>query len=108
MPSGVRLSRSVWRVDGFFVTTWAPGDDSGNPDVLACFGIRPSREVKLDEFVDAISASLELKHFKEETRDSHFRQETYEIVGTKRRLIFSSNNEDGTISAASIYAVNLP
>jgi hypothetical protein len=85
VPSGVRLPRSAWRVDGFFVTTWAPGDGSGNPDVPACFvGIRPSREVKLNEFVDAISASWE--HFKEETRDSHFRHETYEIVGTKRRL----------------------
>jgi hypothetical protein len=53
VPSGVRLPRSAWRVDGFFVTMWAPGDDSGNPDVPACFvGMRPSREVKLDEFVE--------------------------------------------------------
>jgi hypothetical protein len=68
-------------VDGFVVTTWAPGDDSGNPDVPTYFvGIRPSREVKLDEFVDAISTSLELKHFKE-TWNAHFHQEIVALSG---------------------------
>jgi hypothetical protein len=111
-PSGVRLPRASWRVDGFFVTTWAPGDDSGNPDVPACFVfIRPASKIKLDEFVDAISASLQLKHFKVETRDEprlRLRQETYEIIGTKRRAVFSSNDDGSTITGATIYTVNLP
>jgi hypothetical protein len=89
---------------------FTPGDGSGNPDVPACFvGIRPSREVKRDEFFDAISASLGLRRLQEETMNAiHFRQETYEIVGTKRRLLFSPNDEDGTVTGASICTVNLP
>jgi hypothetical protein len=64
-----------WRADGFFITRFTPGDGSGNPDVPACFvGIRPSREVKWDEFFDSISASLELKRLHEDTRNKiHFR-----------------------------------
>jgi hypothetical protein len=101
-----RLPRSRWRVDGFFVTMWTPGDGSGNPDVPACFvGIRPSREVKRDEFFDAISAALDLRPYKD-TTSSNFRQETYEIIGTKRKLLFSSSNEDGTMSGASIFTDN--
>jgi hypothetical protein len=101
-----RLPRSVWRVDGFLVTMWTPGDGSGNPDVPACFvGIQPSRLVKRDEFFDAISASLDLRPYRDTTY-SNFRQETYEIVGTKRKLLFSSINEDGTMSGASIFTDN--
>jgi hypothetical protein len=104
-PDGVRLPRSAWRIDGFFVRTWAPGDGSGNPDVPACFMfIRPASNIKLDEFVDAISASLQLKHFKVETRNEprlRLRQETYEIIGTKRRVVFSSNDDGSTITGAT-------
>lgn len=101
-----RPPRSRWRVDGFFVTMWTPGDGSGNPDVPACFvGIRPSREVKRDEFFDAISAALDLRPYKD-TTSSNFRQEMYEIIGTKRKLLLSSSNEDGTMSGASIFTDN--
>jgi hypothetical protein len=34
---------------------------------------------------------------------SNSRQEMYEIAGTKRKLLFSSINEDGTIFGASIF-----
>jgi hypothetical protein len=38
----VRVTPPRWRVDGFLVTMWTPGDGSGNPDVPACFVlIRP-------------------------------------------------------------------
>jgi len=50
---------------------------------------------------------LELRPFNE-TTNWHFREETYEIVGAKRRLGLSSNDEDGTIITASIYTVNSP
>jgi hypothetical protein len=98
-----------WRADGYFVTTWALGDNSGNPDVPACFvALRPAWNVRLDEFMDTISASLQLKHFKADTRDNpHIRLETYEIVSTKRRLAVSSNDDGSTISGASIYTANL-
>jgi hypothetical protein len=90
-----------WRVDGFFVTMWTPGDGSGNPDVPACYVlIRPSRLVKRDAFFDAISASLDLRPYKDATY-SNSRQEMYEIVGTKRKLLFSSVN--GTMFGASIF-----
>jgi hypothetical protein len=52
---------STWRANDFVVRTWTHGDGSMNPDVPACLvGIRPSREVKRDEFFDAISTSLEV------------------------------------------------
>jgi hypothetical protein len=99
----VRVTSPRWRVDGFFVTMWTPGDGSGNPDVPACYVlIRPSRLVKRDEFFDAISASLDLRPYKDATY-SNSRQEMYEIVGTKRKLLFSSINEDGTMFGASIF-----
>jgi hypothetical protein len=84
-------------VDGFVVTTWAPGDDSGNPDVPT-----PSREVKLDEFVDAISTSFGVEAFQGKCAFSSGDRRT------KRRLSLSSNDEDGTITTASIYTVNSP
>lgn len=102
----VRGTPPRWRVDGFFVTMWTPGDGSGNPDVPACFVlVRPSRLVKGDEFFDAISASLDLRPYRDTTY-SNSRQEMYEIAGTKRKLLFSSINEDGTIFSASIFTDN--
>jgi hypothetical protein len=103
---GVPVRQPRWRVDGFFVTMWTPGDGSGNPDVPACFVlIRPSRLVKRDAFFDAISAALDLRPYKDTTY-SNLRQEMYEIVGTKRKLILSSINEDGTMFGASIFTDN--
>jgi hypothetical protein len=101
-------NRPRWIADGFFVTVFTSGDGSGNPDVPACVvGIRPPLKVKRDEFFDAISVSLELKLFNEAT-NQNFHHETYDIVGTKRRLSFLTNYEDGTMATASIYTVNLP
>jgi hypothetical protein len=101
-------NRPRWIVDAFFVTVFTSGDGSKNPDVPACVvGIRPPLRVKRDEFFDTISASLELKLFNEATIQN-FHHETYDIVGTKRKLRFLTNYEDGTMATASIYTVNLP
>jgi hypothetical protein len=101
--SGDKIPPTAWRTGEFIVTTWAPG----NGDALACvIGILPAWKVSLKEFVDTVSASLELKHFKGDTTNPRIHRETYEIVGTKRRLLLSSNPEDSTITTASIYTVN--
>jgi hypothetical protein len=101
-------NRSRWIVDGFFVTVFTTSGDAYGPDVPACVvGIRPPLKVKRDEFFDAISASLELKLLNEKTIQN-FHHETYDIVGTKRRLRFLANYEDGAVATASIYTVNLP
>jgi hypothetical protein len=101
-------NRPRWMADGLFVTVFTSGDGSGNPDVPACVvGIRPLLKIKRDEFFDAISASLELKLFSEATIQN-FHHETYDIAGTKRRVLFLANHEDGTMATASIYTVNLP
>jgi hypothetical protein len=126
IPSNSKLvtSRSRWRVNGFSVATWSWID--GN--LPSCFvGLLPDIKVDRDGFLDAISASVELKVISEwvgpdritdasghvyndvelQSSPLRFRQETYEIIGgwpAKRvGLVLSSRGSDGTVSNASIY-----
>jgi hypothetical protein len=93
--------RSRWRSNGFFIATWVWND--GN--LPNCFvGLRPYKKVNRDAFFDAISASLELKLISDNTLQQRFRQETYAIIGERPlKLLFGSDNNDGTVSSAGIY-----
>jgi hypothetical protein len=93
--------RSKWRANGFFIATWVWNDGS----LPNCFvGLRPYKKVDRDGFLDAIFASLKLKLISDDTLQQRFRQETYEIIGERPlKLLFGSDNNDGTVSSAGVY-----
>jgi hypothetical protein len=67
-------------------------------------GLRPYKKVDRDRFFDAIFVSLKLKLISDNTLQQRFRQETYEIIGERPlKLLFGSDNNDGTVSSAGVY-----
>jgi hypothetical protein len=92
---------SKWRANGFLIATWVWNDGS----LPSCFvGLRPYKKVDRDRFFDAIFVSLKLKLISDNTLQQRFRQETYEIIGERPlKLLFGSDNNDGTVSSAGVY-----
>jgi hypothetical protein len=118
IPSSSKLveSRSRWMADGFYVATWSWID--GN---LPSCSVKLPNKVDRDGFLDAISASVELKVIYDKplhltatnnatgsTSPLRMRQEAYEIMGgrfAKRvRLLFLS--ADDTVSSAVMSAIS--
>ncbi|SRR6266436_795185 len=91
LDSKFTTPHSRWRANGIMVTTWM--FKTGNiPD---CFvGFFPNKKVNRDEFLETISASLQLKLTSERSGGKGYRSQTYHIVGKGLLFLFTSRDND--------------
>ena len=97
------VSKSRWRANGFFVSTWI----WVNGNSPHCVAVPPSKTITRDEFFNAISASVELKLVSDKTL-GELRIETYEIRSDGRGKVHFSlaSTRDGGVSSVMFYRVS--
>ena len=98
------VSKSRWRVNGFFVSTWI----WVNGNSRHCVADPPPKIITRDEFFNAISASVEIKVVSDDKTLPELRIETYEISSDEQGKVHPNlaSTRDGAVSGVMFYRVS--